>query len=112
MCRKGDIILIKSYKHYSVVLPQHSFVVIDDRSGEINGLKYDFIALVMSSVKGKEQIKRKLRYPGNIFISSTERIITITSGGNRKNGYVKCDQFYFFTEENLSYSVIGLLTGQ
>ena len=37
MCRKGDIILIKSYKHYSVVLPQHSFVVIDDRSGEING---------------------------------------------------------------------------
>lgn len=29
--------------------------------------------------------------------------------GNNKNGYVKCDQFYFFKKELIEFNVIGQL---
>lgn len=65
MCKIGDIILIERYKDREKTLGRHSFVVIDDQNGEIQGLPYDMICNVFSSFKNEEQKKRKLSNPGN-----------------------------------------------
>ena len=109
MCTKGDIILIDSYKSNGVVLPKHTFIVIDDSGGEIESLSFDYIATVMSSEKSIDQLKRKLNYPGNFPIAATEQTITDPPGGNKKNGYTKCEQFYYFKKEKITYKVIGKL---
>lgn len=106
MCKKGDIILIYSYLDNGNVIPQHSFIVLDDSGGEISGLSFDFISLVMSSEKTKEQFKRKMQYDGNFPISASE---TNVPGGNKRDGYIKCEQFYYFRKDKLNYSVIGEL---
>ena len=76
MCKKGDIILIESYKDNGIVLPKHSFVVLEDKGGEIRGCDFDIIALAMSSLKNKDQSHRKLSYPGNFPISASEQEIS------------------------------------
>ena len=43
MCTKGDIILIDSYKSNGVVLPKHTFIVIDDSGGEIESFSLQII---------------------------------------------------------------------
>ncbi len=65
MCKIGDIILIERYKDREKTLGRHSFVVVDDKDGEIQGLPYDIICNVFSSFKSEEQKKRKLSYSGN-----------------------------------------------
>ena len=109
MCVKGDIILVQSYKSHGGVLPKHSFIVIDDTGGHIESMAFDYITTVMSSADTDEKLKRKLSYPGNLPIGAQEQTITDPPGGNRKNGYTKCEQFYFFKKENLVYKVIGHL---
>lgn len=106
MCKKGDIILIHSYLDNGAVIPRHSFIVLDDSGGEISGFSFDFISLVMSSEKTKEQFIHKMSYDGNFPISASE---TNVPGGNKKDGYIKCEQFYYFRKDKLRYSVIGEL---
>jgi len=43
MCTIGDIILVKSYKHKERPLTRHSFVVLSNKAGTIEGLDYDFV---------------------------------------------------------------------
>lgn len=107
MCKVGDIILIESYKHNPNQLPKHSFIVIDDKKGKIAGLEYDFIANVMSSVKSEEQKKRKLLFPGNMEVLSSDQIVP---NGNGKDAYVKAEQFYFFEKSKIKYKLIGNVT--
>lgn len=104
MCRVGDIILVNSYKDGKKKLKRHSFIVIDDEGGKIQGLPYDFIANVLSSFKDDNQRERKLSYEGNFPISHND---TNTTPDNGKDGFVKADQLYYFNKENLSYTVIG-----
>lgn len=104
MCKKGDIILVYSYRDDAKTLNQHSFIVLEDSGGQIGGLSFDFISLVMSSAKTSAQFKRKMQYDGNLPISASE---TNVPGGNQKDGYVKCDQFYYFRKDLITYSVIG-----
>ena len=47
----GDIIVIDRFVSQGVPVAMHSFVVIEDRNGEVCSLNYDFIALLMSSFK-------------------------------------------------------------
>lgn len=104
MCKVGDIIVIREYKSEGIDLKQHSFVVINDDGGKIGGLDYDLICNVMSSFKNEEQKTRKLKYPGNFPISHND---TITNPDDGKDGYIKAEQFYYFSKENLDYIVIG-----
>ena len=106
MCQIGDIILVQKYKDRGQDLSQHSFVVISDENGEIQGLTYDFIANVLSSFKSDAQRERKLKYPGNFPIDSSD---TETNPHNNKSGYVKADQLYYFAKDKLSYTVFGTM---
>ena len=106
MCKIGDIIIVDEYKDNGNVIPSHSFVVINDENGEIQGLSYDFVANALSSFKGKTQKKRKLSYPGNFPITPND---TITNPHNNKSGYIQSDQFYYFSKDKISYEVIGYM---
>ena len=104
MCKVGDIILVNSYKDNGKNLSRHSFVVISDEEGKIQGCSYDFICNVLSSFKNEEQKKRKLNYPGNFPIAHDD---TVTDPHNDKDGYIKMDQWYYFNKDKLDYTVIG-----
>lgn len=104
MCKIGDIILVDNYKDNGCNLNKHSFIVIEDENGTIEGVPYDFICNVMSSFKNDEQKLRKLRYPGNFPISHND---TVTDPHNTKDGFVKTDQLYYFKKDNLNFKVIG-----
>lgn len=104
MCKIGDIILINKYKDGNNKIGRHSFIVIDDRKGIIEGLPYDMICNVLSSFKSEEQKDRKLGYDGNFPISHDD---TVTNPHNENNGYVKADQLYYFRKDKIDYQVIG-----
>ena len=104
MCKIGDIILIDNYQDNGCVLNKHSFIVIDDQNGTIEGLPYDFIGNVLSSFKTPLQKQRKLSYEGNFPIANDD---TVTNPDNGKDGYVKTDQLYYFNKNKITYSVIG-----
>jgi hypothetical protein len=104
MCKVGDIILIDSYKHGDTTLPRHSFIVISDKNGEIEGVSYDMMCNVLSSIKDPAQRARKLSYPGNYEIKNSD---TVTNPNNGKDGFVKTDQLYLFRKDNISFRVIG-----
>ena len=108
MCKVGDIIVINNYiSEDGTVLPRHSFVVIDDNADEIRGLKYDFVANVMSSFKNEEQKQKKLSYKENIGVSSDD-IISDTKNG--RDGYIKADQLYYFNKDELDYYVLATIS--
>lgn len=104
MCKIGDIILVDNYKDNGCNLNKHSFIVIEEENGTIEGVPYDFICNVMSSFKNDEQKLRKLRYPGNFPISHND---TVTDPHNTKDGFVKTDQLYYFKKDNINFKVIG-----
>lgn len=106
MCKVGDIILVNQYKHGEKILDRHSFVVLSDESGQIEGLDYDIICNVMSSFKNEEQKQRKLSYPGNFPITYNDSDVKNNDG---IDGYIKADQLYFFKKEALDFVVIGNL---
>jgi len=104
MCKVGDIILINNYNHNGKILNRHSFVVLSDEAGQIQGLDYDIICNVMSSFKDEEQRKKKLKFPGNFPITHDDSTIL---NGNDKDGYIKAEQFYYFDKETIDFMVIG-----
>ena len=106
MCKIGDIILVNEYKDGNMTLKRHSFIVIDDSNGTIEGLSYDIICNVLSSFKTATQKQQKLSYPGNFPISNDD---TITNPDNGKDGYLKTDQLYYFNKEKTDYEVIGYI---
>lgn len=104
MCKKRDLILVEKYESTGASVGRHTFVVIDDSNGEIQGVSYDIVCNVLSSFKDEEQRKRKLSYPGNFPITASD---TSVKEGNSKEGYIKADQFYYFKKEMIDYQVIG-----
>lgn len=55
MCKLGDIIVVNRYVgDDGKNINKHSFVVINDKPGFIEGLHYDFISNVMSSFKSEK----------------------------------------------------------
>lgn len=104
MCKVGDIILIDKYIGNGKTLNKHSFVVLSDESGEIQGLSYDFICNVMSSFKDEKQKEFKLGFPGNFPITHDDSIVI---NGNGRDGFIKAEQLYYFNKSKISYKVIG-----
>ena len=80
MCKIGDIIIVDKYKDHGKSIRSHSFVVVSDENGEIHGLSYDF-PLTSEDVD--------------------------TDPNNGKSGYIKADQWYYFSKDKISYMVIG-----
>lgn len=107
MCKVRDIILIEKYKSQGKEISKHSFVVIEDNSGEIQSLPYDFVCNVLSSFKNEDQKRKKLKFPGNFSVTGREAVV---DGGNKKDGYIKADQFYYFNKDKVTYKVIGTMT--
>ena len=104
MCKVGDIIVINNYNDNGKVLDKHSFVVLNDEAGKIQGLDYDLICNVMSSFKNEKQRLKKLSYPGNFPITHNDFNV---ANGNEKDGYIKAEQFYYFDKEKIDFIVIG-----
>jgi hypothetical protein len=104
MCNVGDIIVIEEYNHNGIHLRKHSFVVLSDVAGQIQGLDYDLICNVMSSFKDEVQKKKKLSFSGNFPIVPDDYEYI---DGNNKNGYIKADQLYYFNKAKIKYTVIG-----
>lgn len=100
----GDILLIQDCKDNGKPIGKHSFVVINNVSGQIESMTYDFVCNVMSSFKNIEQKERKLNYPGNIEIKYTDQNVI---NSNQKDGFIKTDQLYFFDENITDFSIIG-----
>ncbi len=110
MCKVGDIIVVEEYiGEDGVKLPRHSFVVVDDNANEISGLKYDFVANVMSSFKNDKHKAKKLRYKENLGITSDD-IISNTKNG--KDGYIKADQLHYFKKKKLKYYVFASINDE
>jgi len=107
MCKVGDIILVQNYNDNGIDLSRHSFVIISDEAGQIQGLEYDLMCNVMSSFKNVKHREQKLKYSGNYEVLYTDSIIT--DGGNGLDGYIKAEQFYYFTKDTIEYEVIGSL---
>ena len=51
MCCVGDIILVDKYKHNGKQINKHSFVVVDDDGGEIQGFVTYYRPLKMKTIK-------------------------------------------------------------
>lgn len=105
MCKLGDIIVVKEFKDKTgILVPKHSFVVINDEEDYVEGLKYDFVANIMCSFHNEEHKNKKLKYEENFPIK--EQLI---SGKkiNNKSGYIKADQLYYFDKNLIEYQVIA-----
>ena len=106
MCKIEDIIVINKYLgDDGSIISKHSFVVINDNPGFIEGLHYDFVCNVMSSFKSEEQWIKKLKCKENIEITGKKIISNITR--NNKNGFIKADQLFFFDKKKIDYYVLG-----
>lgn len=104
MCNVGDIIVVSSYKDKGIILNKHSFIVLNNDEGKIQGLDYDMICNAMSSIKDEAQHEKKMKYCGN-FPVAFDDFDPIT--GNKLRGYIKAEQLYYFKSDNLNYKVIG-----
>lgn len=106
MCKIGDIIVVRNYiGDDGEQMNQHSFIVINDRPGFIEGLKYDLVTNVISSFKNEEQRTKKLKFEENVEIISDA--ITSTLSHNTKNGFIKADQLIYFDKSKLDYYILG-----
>lgn len=110
MCRIGDIILVNPLKGHGRNIGKHSFVVIDDNEGNIRGLDFNMVGLIMSSMDTEEKRKKLMKYPANLPLSSDEQIIE--GNGNGKDACVKADQFYYFNKSTCKYRVLGNLDSE
>lgn len=105
MCKLGDIIVVKEFKNeMGEIIPRHSFVVINDESDYVEGLKYDFVTNMMCSFHDEEHKNKKLKYKQNLPVIekyiSGEKI-------NSKAGYIKANYLYYFDKNEIEYQVIA-----
>ena len=107
MCKVGDIIVVDRYIDDGKVLSRHSFIVLNDETGEIKGLDYDIVCNVISKFQNEEHKNKKLKYPGNFPIKAEDK--NITNSKMNVDGYIKADQFYYFCKAKTNYVVIGNL---
>ena len=106
MCKIGDIILVKGYTVEGIEVGTHSFVVVDDSNGEIEGMTYDMVCNVLSSIRSEEHREKVLKYQTNLEVSSADMD---TKPHNGKDAYVKLNDLYFFNKSKTDYRVIGTL---
>lgn len=112
----GDVIVVNKYiTPDNIEMKQHSFVVLNNQFGTVAGieigldleLKFDLVTTVMSSIKNEEH-KSKIEsyYPKDMIIEFNDAQI---SNKNRKDGFIKANQLYYFQRNSIDYFRIGKL---
>ena len=105
MCKLGDIIVVKEFKDSNgIVVPKHSFVVINDDANFIEGYSYDLVSNMMCSFHDEEHKRRKLSIESNLGIDKNQ---IIGDKLNDKDGYIKADELYYFKKGKIEYKVIA-----
>ncbi len=108
MCKVGDIIVVDKYiGEDGKPIGKHSFIVVNENAGIIEGLEYDFVTNVMSSFKNLKHKTKKLKFRENLGIGNMDIISDIKINNN--SGYVKADQLVYFNKSKLNYYVLGKL---
>lgn len=85
-------------------MPKHSFVVINDKCGIIEGYSYDFISNIMCSFHDEKHKKHKLRMKSNVEINNND---VIGENTNNKGGYIRTDELFYFDKKKIQYKVIA-----
>lgn len=110
MCKLGDIIVVEKYiSNEGVEINRHSFVVIHDKPGFIEGIPYDLVASVMSSFKNEKHKLKKLKFKENLEIISED---IISKSKNNKSGFIKADQLNYFDKSKVKYYVLGHISNE
>lgn len=105
MCKLGDIIVINKFKNeYGIIIPKHSFVVINDKPNYIEGFRYDFISNMLCSFHNENHKRKKLKYKENLPVKE-QRIKGKKI--NNKEGYIKADQLYYFDKNKIEYKLLA-----
>ncbi len=105
ICKLGDIIVVNQFKDYNgTIVPKHSFVVIDDKHGVIEGFSYDFISNIMCSFHSEKHKKHKLKIKSNVEINNNQ---VIGKNINHKGGYIRTDELFYFDKSKIQYKVIA-----
>lgn len=109
MCKLGDIIVVKEFiSEDGEKIKRHSFIVVNDKPGFIEGIGYDFATNVMSSFKDEEQRRKKLRFEENLEIIGEDIISNIPI--NKRSGFIKADQLIYFDKKKIDYYVLGRIS--
>ena len=105
MCTLGDIIIVIEFKNeLGQKIKKHSFVVINDKNGKIEGMNYDFISNMICSFHDIEHKKRKLSFKENLELNHEK---VISNNANDKDGFIKVDQLYYFDKSKIDYYIFG-----
>ena len=107
MCKIGDIILVYNPKRIGKFIGRHSFVVLSDEGGKIEGIDFNFVGLLMSSMDTEEKREKLMKYDANFPITPDEQ--DIIGDGNGKSACIKAEQFYYFNKDKIKYRVLGRL---
>ena len=101
MCKIGDIIVIDNYiGDDGKFINRHSFVIISNKKGKIQGISYDLAANVISSIKNEKQKYKKLKYKENLELKNEDVISKFKS---EKDSYIIVDKnFYFKRKESIT----------
>lgn len=109
MCKLGDIIVVKEFiGEDGTKIKRHSFIVVNDKPGFIEGIGYDFVTNVMSSFKDEEHRRKKLRFEENLEIIDDD--IMSDKPTNNKSGFIKADQLIYFDKKKIDYYVLGRIS--
>ncbi len=109
MCKIGDIIGVPRYfGQDGEEVAFHYFVVVSDESGKICGFNFDIVGTVMSSFKDENQRKYKSSFEENVKITESEFDL---GNRNKKDGFIKADQLFYFDKTKTNYFVVGQVDG-
>lgn len=110
MCKLGDIIVVKEFKNeVGEIIKKHSFIVINEQKGSIEGINFDLVCNMMCSFHNEEHKKRKLRFKENLEISG--KIIS-NKKINAKHGFIKANQVYYFDKTKIEYNILGQINDE
>lgn len=109
MCKIGDIIGVDKYiGQDGTKIGYHYFIVVSNENGKIYGYDFNLVGTVMSSYKNEYQKKRKSHLEENLDISESEFDLGFRQ---KRKGFIKANQLFYFDKNNLSYSVVGQVDG-
>ena len=109
MCKIGDIVGVNNYiGQDGTNVSFHYFIVVSDIKGQIYGYDFDKVCTVMSSFKTEKQRQQKLKHKENLEIVESEFTL---ENKNKKDGFIKADQLFYFDKSKTDYCVVGQVDG-
>lgn len=107
MCQPGEIVVIEKFlDDEGRENTRHSFVVLSNEAGKVEGIDYNLVLALMSSFRDKseEYRERKLKYLWNIPVTAED---TDMIKGNSEDGFIKGNQLHYFDLCEDEIDIIG-----